>query len=175
MDIRKLTPDVSNLTWLLLCFQRPSQVNDLKRETTVDLEGYEFNLPLQWLATMIVRSSADITILLENILTMKYLGELDEEALTIYHENCLSKSFKCDPTAMACEPNQPNQFGFRLPHGIRTESSQEMAEDLIACLTVFNRIEECYQEWFGLAPGGLLTEKQHSFYLDVNPHMYPRY
>ena len=175
MDIINSTTSVINLAWLLQCFEGPSQVYDSNRETTVDLEGYEFDLPLRWLATMIVRSSADINGLLENILAMKYLGQLDEEALAEYKAHCVSKSFKCDPKAQACKPHLPNQFGFWLPHGIRTAPSEQMADDLMACLAVFNRIEECYQEWFSLAPGDLLTEKQQSSFLDENPHKYPRY
>ena len=76
MDIISSTTSVINLAWLLQCFEGPSQVYDSNRETTVELEGYEFDLPLRWLATMIVRSSADINGLLENILAMKYLGNL---------------------------------------------------------------------------------------------------
>ena len=43
-----------------------------------------------------------------------------------------------------------------------------MADDLEACLAVFNPIEECYQAWFGLAPENLLTADKQSTYPDAN-------
>lgn len=173
MNIVSSTESVLNLASLLACFEGPLQVQD--EATKVELDGEEFDLPLRWLATMIVRSSADITRLLENILAMRYLGDLNERAFAEYKEYRLSDTITCDSKAQACKPCRPNQFGFWLPHGIRITSQEEMAEDLLACIAVFNRIEECYQEWFGLAPGDLLTEKEQSTYLDANPDKYPRY
>ena len=129
-------------------------MKDSDQGSKVYLEGYEFDLPFRWLATMIVRVSADMNGLLENILATKYLGDIDEKALAHFEEHCP----EIDPTAQACEPNLPNQFGFWLPRGIRTATVEEMADDVLACIVVFDRIEECYQEWFGLAPGDLLTE-----------------
>ena len=113
MDIMISTRSVFELASFLGCLEGPLEAHDVKRETTVDLEGYEFGLPLRWLATMIMRfNSADINDLLENIVAMRYLGDLNEAALAEYKEHRISDTITFVSKAQACEPGCPNQSGF---------------------------------------------------------------
>ena len=175
MSIDHTSESVGNLTWLLECFEGPAKERDLTTSPNLfELQDDDFSLPLQWLATMIVRSSADIESLLETILSSKYLGDIDEAKLEEYKTNCRNKTIVCDPRAGACAPNLPSQFGFWLPHGVRITSEDDFAQDLRACIQRFNRIEACFQEWYGLGPKDLLTEEQQCWYYEENPQEYPK-
>ena len=57
---------------------------------------------------------------------------------------------------------------------MRVASKDEFAENLRACVQRFNKIEECFQEWFGLQPADVLTEAQQSWFFEANPHQYPK-
>ena len=175
MSITQSSKSVQGLTWLLECFEGPaSERNILKEDQLFEWQDDDFSLPMQWLATMIVRSSADIQDLLQTILASKYLGDIDEAKFEEYMKHCPWKDIKCNPKEGACQPNLPSQFGFWLPHGVRVASEDEFAEDLRACIGRFNRIEECFQEWFGLQPADICTEAQQSWFFEANPHKYPK-
>ncbi|KAL9098560.1 MAG: hypothetical protein Q9163_005805 [Psora crenata] len=174
MSIDRSSKSVQSLTWLLQCFEGPAKESSLtKIEQLFEFQDDDFSLPLKWLATMIVRCSADIQDLLQTILATKYLGDIDEAKLEEYIKHCPWKEIKCNREDGACQPNLPSQFGFWLPHGVRITSADEFAEDLRTCMGRFNRIEECFQEWFGLSPEVVLTEAQQSCFFEANPQRYP--
>jgi len=175
MSMDKASTSVQSLTWILECFEGPAKERDLTRRVQLfEFQDDNYILPLRWLATMIVRSSADIHALLETILATKYLGDLDHAKFEEYKEHCPWKQIKCNREDGACEPNLPSRFGFWLPHGVRTSSKEEFIDDLRACIDRFNGIEECFKEWFGLQPETILTEAQQSWYFEAHPDQYPK-
>ena len=172
MAIDRASQAVQSLTWLLSCFEGPSKASATD-EKLFDTQDEEFTLPLQWLATMIVRSSADITDLLRTIHATKYLGGLDEAKYEEYQRHCQFKQFICNPQEGRCAANLPQQLGFWLPHGIDTSSEESLGDGLAECLDRFNRIEECFQAWFGFMPEQLYTEAQQTAYYDAYPDKLP--
>lgn len=150
MSMDQSSESVQSLTWRLECFEGPAKECRLAGEALFSFQDGEFFTPLKWLATMIVRSKAvDIEALIQIILASTYLGGTDEAKLEEYEKYCPWKTINCDPQEGACQPDLPSQFGFWLPHGVRVASAQECAEDMQACMGRFERIEECFRDWFG--------------------------
>lgn len=170
MSLTLTSHSVQALTWLLCCFEGPS-----KEETDqlFRFQDSKFDMPLQWLATMIVRSSADIGYLLETILAMRYLGELDEEKYEEWKINCPWKDITCNPNEGACAPNLPSQFGFWLPHGVSAKTPEDFIDSVRQCMGRFNRIETLFQEWFGLEPKDICTEDQQQSWFSLHPEQHP--
>ena len=102
-----------SLTWLLQCFEGPAkECNPVENERLFQFQDDDFSLPLKWLATMIVRSSADIQDLLETIRCSKYLGDIDEARFAEYMKHCPWKEIRCNQTEGACQPGLPVSLVF---------------------------------------------------------------
>lgn len=170
MSLTRSSHSVQALTWLLSCFEGPSKE---QTEKLFRFQDDNFLMPLQWLATMIVRSSADMGDLLETILAMKYLGELDEEKYEEWKINCPWKEITCDPKEGACPPNLPSQFGFWLPHGVSAKTHEEFINGVRQSVGRFNRIEKLFQGWFGLDPKDICTEDQQQWFFSLYPEQHP--
>ena len=151
MAMDRDSPSVESLTWLLQCFKGPAEeFSWAKGKRLFKLQDDNFSIPLQWLATMIIRSSADMKELPETVRATRYLGDLDGAKYAEYIEYCTTRTMECNPREGSYEAGRPSRLGFWLPHGIRASTPLDFAQDLRACLERFNRIEACYKEWFGL-------------------------
>ena len=89
-----------------------------------------------------------------------------------WKEYCQHKHFKCDSDSGACEPGMPSGFGFWLPHGVGSSIDGWVA-GVRAGMERFNRIEQCFQDWFGLSEDELYTEAQQVAYFDAHPEKHP--
>ncbi|KAI4120964.1 MAG: hypothetical protein LQ338_006642 [Usnochroma carphineum] len=174
MAINRSSESVQNLTWLLMCFEGPAKsYSSPGIEKLFPLQDDDFSLPLQWLATMIVRSSADNQDLPRTILASRYLGDIDDAKFCEYMKYCPFKVIQYNPEEGRCAPDLPGQFGFWLPHGIRTSPDDVFALELRKCIARFNRIEECFQEWFGFKPEEVYTEAQQMEFFEAHPNLLP--
>ncbi|KAL8722335.1 MAG: hypothetical protein Q9225_001183 [Loekoesia sp. 1 TL-2023] len=174
MSITKESSSVQSLTWLLECFEGPAKLSAIPEgDKVLGLHDDDFSLPLQWLATMVVRSSTDITGVLQTIRATYYLGDVDKAKFEEYMQHCLSKRITCNPQEGRCEPNLPSRFGFWLPHGVRTSPEEVFIGDIRKSVARFNRIEECFQEWFGLQPDVIYTEAQQVQYYETDLELLP--
>lgn len=153
MSMHQSSESVQSLTY------GPAMECSKTGEPLFSFQDDDFSMPLQWLATMIVRSGVvGIEHVLQTVLASHFLGVIDEAKLEEYEKYCPWKKVKHNPQEGACQPDLPSQFGFWLPHGVRAASTEECAEDIAASIGRFNRIEECFREWFGVQADDLLTE-----------------
>lgn len=160
---------VSQLTWLLACFEGPARATQTQN---FEVQDDDYLLPLRWLATIIIRSGTDIDNLLNHIMCTGYLGKVDLENIGEFYTHCGYTQFERDPEAGSSEPGLPSGFGFWLPHGVSADP-RDMVKNIRAGIKRFNHIEECFQMWFQLSPTELYTEKQQKEYYEAHPDEYP--
>lgn len=176
VSMTEASVSVQGLTWLLQCFEGPSKEGwEDEKDKLFSLQGEKlFKMPLQWLATMIIRGCADIDDLLETILRTKNLGDLDLEEYREWEQHCPKafRRFECNIMEGSVEEKGPGFFGFWLPHGIQV-SDEEFTTKIREGLKRFTRIEELYREWFAIRPERLCTEKEQQWFFAANPQKFP--
>jgi hypothetical protein len=112
MDLARDTPSVRTVLRALQCFPLGQECMDY----SPDIPGKEFEAPARWLATVIVRSCADWTQILNWFNTIRILGTPDSNHIKeLLNENL---QFTVNPKESESEEVKSPQFGFWLPHGV---------------------------------------------------------
>lgn len=158
--------DLQPVVALLACLEFPakliptrkrvggrSQFDKLQRGTL-----YQLYVPaLVWLATLMVRSRVDVTILFEAILRTDYLGcRFSVERLDqLFHETA-------QESGTSVSGSWDDLYGYWLPDEITGRTCVDIARDLRRHVQRFNEIEEWYKMWFGLADEDLLLESKQT-------------
>lgn len=103
-----------------------------------------------WLATMIVRgcNHNDIERVFETIEASEFLGGRNEEAHTIYMEQCYDKKFVRNLDERAASEIPSNNFGFWLPHGLGCGSEEDLENGIRECVGRFNAAERAFKHYF---------------------------
>ena len=164
----------SHLAWLIGCFEGP--VEKAAQDNPPFPLYCEFEEPVAWLATIIIRSCADIQNLMETIEHSEFLGVRNEEAFQEYMKWCEPKHFTCNPAERATDnPAEPSVFGLWLPHGVLAQTQHEFTSKVRTHIRRFNRIERAYKAYFNLSDEQLLCEDQQEGYYVQNPRKLPGY
>ena len=138
---------VADLAGLLGCFEGPHQEQSMDPKPFL-FYSTEFEGPLVWLATMILRGCADMGKLFDTIILCGFLGPLNEEAFEQWKTNTTEKKFQINPQEGAVPRRGKNEFGFWLPHGLGEVDENTFASRLRSDLNTFDRIEKVFRDWF---------------------------
>ena len=170
---------VRNIFGILQCFTWCIEMEQ-KWGQDQQIGGFvgHFDHHLHWLAVIIVRSSADISTLLETIVRMGYLGDIDESRLETQKELMRGPVFnspmKCDPDE--CVPTSSKTqtiWGFWLPHQSTTSDPQGLARTVRESFAIFNKIEAAFKELFELPDEVVLLEQDQARYYEAHPDQLP--
>ena len=163
------TNDTQLITELLYCLKNVRLDSDLVRN--IALQSCGFYTDIEWyvlcfmsyfpllrylllttfsprLATMIVRSGADLKELLQAIVNTDILGQCDDEELSLFnlvHPNAqkIEKHERDREGEKNADGSVPNLFGFWLSHGLSTDPETRTAE-IASCMQRFEEIEEAF-------------------------------
>lgn len=172
MSFYHTTEPASSLAFLLSCYEGP------QKERSVDpkpflYHGPDFESPLIWLATMILRGCYDLKNTIETITTCRFLGDLDEEASSEWIKYGQIKDFVIDKNEMATDRIGHQEFGFWLPHGIGMVDDDAFAERLREHVNIFNRIERVFRDFFAISPEEIYLESEQTDFFERAPRKMP--
>ncbi|KAJ5116568.1 hypothetical protein N7456_000916 [Penicillium angulare] len=114
------------------------------------LQSTEWSTDIEWLATMILRSRADISDVLNVIKNLGLLGTFDKESFRENDDLYADDEIRYDddptftPSADKASSVKNNVFGFWLPHGLSGDSSTFLSQ-LQQCLDRAAAIESAYK------------------------------
>jgi len=113
MDLFRYSPSVQTVLEALQCFQLGREC----MEHESGLVGQEFEPAPRWLATIIVRSCADWTRILNWLCTIQMLGTPDIDRIRELSHKGLK--IAVNPKELESKEVEPRQFGFWLPEGVK--------------------------------------------------------
>jgi hypothetical protein len=113
MDLFRYSPSVQTVLEALQCFLFGQECMDYSS----DVLGQQFEAPARWLATVIVRSCADWTRMLNWLCTIQLLGTPDIDRIRKLSDKVLKLTV--NPKELESKEVEPRQFGFWLPEGVK--------------------------------------------------------
>ena len=160
IDLMNISPNTGLVVELLYCFSYVKQDMRKIQAGEIALQSAEWLADIEWLATMIVRSGADLYQLFETIRLSQLLGELDMKQYENFKELNPDAHLEGGEREREREregkllPNgqvnpADNTFKFWLPHGLSADGKIR-AVQIRACLDHFNAIEKAYCESEGI-------------------------
>ncbi|KAJ5116570.1 hypothetical protein N7456_000918 [Penicillium angulare] len=170
LDLFKSTPNTSVVTLLIRCFESIKNDIDKAYQEELPLQGAEWSTDIEWLATMIIRSGANIPDCLAAIKRYGCLGDFDTQEHerfkrrfpnpeVTYNDKDRSWTPPTDNNDSASSPafDSPRytMFGFWLPHGLDRDPTTFNTQ-LQKTLHRAAEIESAFQE-VQPVPSGLLS------------------
>jgi hypothetical protein len=113
MDLFRYSRSVETVLKALQCFPLVHECMDHHSDGL----GQEFQAPARWLATVIVRSCADWTRILNWLCTIQMLGTPDIDRIRELSHKGLK--IAVNPKELESKEVKPRQFGFWLPEGVK--------------------------------------------------------
>ncbi|KAJ9309718.1 hypothetical protein DTO217A2_669 [Paecilomyces variotii] len=113
MNLWEATPSVASVMAALECFTIPQSCMDYEEKIC----GTYFIQPVQWLATLIVRSCSDWTSIIDRLSTIPVLGELDSKLASSFRQGL--RKFTVNPDEKEEALIEIPAYGFWLPHGTK--------------------------------------------------------
>ncbi|KAL1999705.1 hypothetical protein VTN02DRAFT_4146 [Thermoascus thermophilus] len=113
MNLWEATPSVASVMAALECFTIPQSCMDYKEKIC----GTYFIQPVQWLATLIVRSCTDWMSIINRLSTIPVLGGLDSELASRVGQGL--REFTVNPDEGKEALVETPAYGFWLPHGTK--------------------------------------------------------
>ncbi|KKK26856.1 hypothetical protein ARAM_003456 [Aspergillus rambellii] len=178
VDLQSMTRDTGIVTQLLTCFSAPLHDEDAAHQGDIPLQSTSWDVDIGWLATMIVRSGAELEKLLDTIHTSRFFGECLPEKLEefkkMYPEGTAKLSLHpreregrlgADGSIMP----QDNTFGFWLPHGLTNDET--LGAQICQCKDRFNNIERAFREVEAISKDQLWLEAEQAGFFDQNQRL----
>ncbi|KAI9928650.1 hypothetical protein ASPWEDRAFT_180237 [Aspergillus wentii DTO 134E9] len=183
VDLMSMTRETGIITSLLNCFSTPYHDMYAADRGDIPLQSTSWNADTQWLATMIVRSGAELEKLLDTIHASRFLGECLPEELELFKKmhpegtaNLLLNPRERErerherPCADYSIMPKDNIFGFWLPHGLRSET---LSTHIYQCKERFNNIERVFREVECISKDKLWLEAEQADFFDQNQGLLP--
>ncbi|TQB70591.1 hypothetical protein MPDQ_000310 [Monascus purpureus] len=140
---------VASLLW---CFSFVDRDSDMIFQGKIAEQSSEWDADVDWLATIIARSGADLPKLFDTIRASGFLGEIIPHSLQMFKEMHPMAGISQNPhdregkLGLNGLPEPMNDiFGFWLPHGLSSDD-EIYATQLRRCFQRFNAIERVFQE-----------------------------
>ncbi|BDD54705.1 hypothetical protein MAP00_000302 [Monascus purpureus] len=146
------SPDTGLVASLLWCFSFVDRDSDMIFQGKIAEQSSEWDADVDWLATIIARSGADLPKLFDTIRASGFLGEIIPHSLQMFKEMHPMAGISQNPhdregkLGLNGLPEPMNDiFGFWLPHGLSSDD-EIYATQLRRCFQRFNAIERVFQE-----------------------------
>lgn len=160
---------VGRLTGILCCFEGSY------RNERIDPGFFHYDVwhtAEAWLATMILRSTADIGKSLDYIAATRFLGQLNETQWDEWNQWDYDLHFAHNPRENVGIQGQANDFGFWLPHGLGA-TPDAFAAGFKAHENRFIRIEKAFKAYFDVPDEQIALKADEEDFLRRHPNKDP--